>query len=151
MRWTILLWLFIIPSLAYCPMLDPQYLKVRDTIALMPYSDFSEDNLRTYLKSHPLTPIIIAQARLESGNYTSRIFRESNNLFGMRHPRVRPTVSLGSKYHHAVYEHWTASVDDYLLWLDYTKWNKDKCIFSHLIAKRYAQDKHYIVKLKNLI
>lgn len=28
--------------------------------------------------------LVVAQARLESGNYTSKVFKENNNLFGMK-------------------------------------------------------------------
>lgn len=39
--------------------------------------------------------IVIAQARHESGNYTSKLAVRNNNIFGMRHPVKRPTTSLG--------------------------------------------------------
>lgn len=60
-----------------------------------------------------------AMSRLETGNFTSFIFENNYNLFGMRHPSVRPTFSKASIYKHAFYSHWTESVKDYKLWQDY--------------------------------
>ena len=37
--------------------------------------------------------IAYAQAMLESGNFTSKIFRENNNMFGMKQARVRINFS----------------------------------------------------------
>lgn len=48
---------------------------------------------------HP--DIVFAQAKLESGNFNSQIFRENNNLFGMKMPWNRPTVAIGVKRGHA--------------------------------------------------
>jgi uncharacterized FlgJ-related protein len=57
--------------------------------------------------------IVMAQALLESGNYKSKIFIESNNLFGMREAKVRITTSKGTQYNHAYYNTWSESVFDY--------------------------------------
>ena len=62
--------------------------------------------------------IAIAQSLIETGNFTSHIFKDNNNLFGMQHPEKRSTLSLGVKNGHAYYKSWIDSVKDYKLWQD---------------------------------
>lgn len=40
--------------------------------------------------------IIVAQAKLESGCFNNNLTKKHNNLFGMRHPRIRKTYSIGA-------------------------------------------------------
>lgn len=117
-------------------------------------SDFSLNLFEELLSLYdvPYADYIIRQAILETGNFTSTIFLESNNLLGMKHPRVRPTTSIGSNRGHAMYQHWTDSVEDYLLWLKYYKdrgYNTED-YFMFLREVGYAEDPYYIYKLQNL-
>ena len=57
--------------------------------------------------------IVIAQARIESGNYTSAICNENNNMFGMKCAKSRATTNIGENRNHAVYETWQECVIDY--------------------------------------
>jgi uncharacterized FlgJ-related protein len=57
--------------------------------------------------------IVLAQAKLESGNYKSKIFIESNNLFGMKQAKVRINTAKGTQFNHAYYDTWKESVYDY--------------------------------------
>lgn len=59
--------------------------------------------------------LLVAQSELETGGWTSAIFRENRNAFGMKHPSVRPTTSIGSSRGHAVYRSVEDSVKDYFL------------------------------------
>ncbi|ANQ48501.2 glucosaminidase domain-containing protein [Flammeovirga sp. MY04] len=69
------------------------------------------------------TQLIFAQTRLETGRFTSGIFKDINNLFGMNHPSRRETTSLGnsgrkeSSYSvgFATYKNWYDSIVDYFL------------------------------------
>lgn len=126
----------------------------RSRIEQIRNSDFSlklfEELLSLYNVSY--ADYIVRQAILETGNFTSTIFLENNNLLGMKHPRVRPTTSLGSNRGHATYFHWTESVEDYLLWLRYYKdrgWDTQD-YFKFLREVGYAEDPYYIYKLQNL-
>ena len=62
--------------------------------------------------------MIFAQAAHETGNFTSDIFKENNNLFGMKLARVRKTTAIGENRGHAVY----ASIEDCIK--DYWLYNK---------------------------
>lgn len=66
--------------------------------------------------AHP--EIAYAIVRQES-NMCSDLFKANNNLFGMKHPGVRPTKSLGRKNGFAHFEKWQHSVDDYKLYLEF--------------------------------
>lgn len=62
------------------------------------YQSFSEDLLKKCLEFEGVKyqDIVILQSQLETGYYTSDIFLNANNLFGMRYPKYRPTVAAGS-------------------------------------------------------
>jgi flagellum-specific peptidoglycan hydrolase FlgJ len=69
----------------------------------------------------PLLPYIEAQARHETGNYSSRLARDQFNLFGMKKPLIRPFVgSKSSSNSYMTYESYDQSVKDLLLWMDST-------------------------------
>lgn len=116
--------------------------------------DFNEEKLISYLKliRVKFPHIVLAQARLESGNYTSFTFKNSNNLFGMRHPLVRVTTSLGSELGYAYYGSWRESVIDYALYS--TRYIKDISSeedYYKFLGDAYAEDPQYVYKLKKIV
>lgn len=62
--------------------------------------------------------LLTAQAAFETGDFTSPIYQENYNAFGMRNPKVRATTSLGDKSGYAYYASVTDSIEDRLLWDD---------------------------------
>jgi len=101
-----------------------------------------------YLKV-PNRDIVFKQAQHETGNFKSHKFTQCNNLFGMMIPRIRKTTAVSSIDHFAYYEHWTESVKDYVLFLDYRK-PKQVCYYRYLDSVGYATDKEYTMKLKKI-
>ena len=96
--------------------------------------------------------VVLAQARLETGNFTSKVFKENNNLFGMKLPRVRNTTAIGEQNSHATYASWLQSVADYKLWQDeVVKKYRTKRAYLRYLSKNYAEDKKYIHKLKQML
>lgn len=93
------------------------------------------DALLFYNIKHP--DIVYAQAILETGNFTSKLCVEGNNLFGLR-----------SK-NYFKYNHWTESVIDYKNKIQYRYKNNENY---YLFLKRinYAEDSLYISKLKSI-
>jgi len=71
----------------------------------------------------PLLRYIEAQARHESNYYKSDLVARANNLFGMRVPKVRQTLAVpGMQTNgYAVFDNWTDSFKDLLLWMDHTR------------------------------
>jgi len=97
---------------------------------------------------HPY--IVLAQMKIESGNYKSNIAKTNNNYFGMRHPAQRLTVSLGNKNGYARYRNWAYSILDYALWQRRYAWNLTEEEYLTKLSNTYAEDPNYIAKVKNI-
>jgi uncharacterized FlgJ-related protein len=99
--------------------------------------------------------IVFAQAVLESGHFKSPLFINQNNLFGMKVPKKRETTATnkGNKGY-AKYIDWDSSIDDYLLWQQFTLKNKSELTkdqYMSLLSRIYAEDKNYVLLLKNVM
>lgn len=96
--------------------------------------------------------IILAQSILETGHFSSRIFIENNNLFGMKQARARSTTAVGTQLGHAFYDHWKQSVMDYALFQNayMNKLRKKKAYLKYL-DKNYAEADNYDKTLLQII
>lgn len=96
--------------------------------------------------------IVMAQAKIETAHFTSKIFRENNNLFGMKLPRQRSTTAIGEQHNHAEYTSWRQSVIDYKLWQDKVlKKVKSRRAYLKYLHKNYAENKQYVKLIKKMI
>lgn len=82
--------------------------------------------------------IVLAQAKLETGHYTSDVCKKNNNLFGLM---------KGDKYHH--FSHWKNSIKFYKKHIQSRYNGGDYYNFLNNIG--YAEDKNYIQKLRQLV
>lgn len=98
---------------------------------------------------HPY--VVFAQARLESGNFNSQIFRENNNLFGMKMPWRRATFASGVNRGHAIYSTWKHSVYDYALWQSAYMRGLTQDQYLEKLSESYAEDSNYKHKLRKLL
>ncbi len=120
----------------------------------IPHMEFTPENLKNYINELNIKfpHIVYSQAIQETGYFTSNVFRENNNLFGMKVARLRPTTALGTRRDHAYYKNWMDSVKDYALYqaayLNHI--NTEKGYFEHL-SRSYAEDPNYIKRLKSII
>ena len=109
-------------------------------------STFSQEALVKYVYSLNVRfpHIVLAQAHLESGKFTSGIFVNNNNLFGMRQARLRPTTNKGSRNGFAKYDHWRDSVMDYILYyaVYMHKFKTEEAYYAYL-DRSYANNPHY--------
>jgi uncharacterized FlgJ-related protein len=87
---------------------------------------FSLQNLKNEIvKQNIKYPnIALAQAVHESGHFSSNVYLENNNLFGMKKPNVRKTTAVGENRGHATYKNWVDSVRDYKLFQDELGYSK---------------------------
>ena len=93
------------------------------------FSKSPENQIRQAVKGtrySPLLPLIVAQAKHETGNFSSNIFREANNAFGMGVPAFRKSLRNGSFTNKkgevfSKYETVFDSAKDLLLWFDSQK------------------------------
>jgi uncharacterized FlgJ-related protein len=111
--------------------------------------------------------VVLAQVRLESGNFTSLLFKRTNNMIGMRYPFKRTTTAAGiyipsldtviigtqkelKKYsrtlNYAVYKRWRDCIADYKLWQE-GNFNINRHYISFL-GNVYAKDSLYMDKLR---
>lgn len=121
--------------------------------------EFSPTNLRLYLQEKKIKhiEIVYAQAILETGEFKSPIFKQNNNLFGMKYVGkskwARKTTAIGEQYNHAKYIHWKHSVDDYLLWQQMFKRTpiETQEQYFKLLGKRYSESSIYVKVLKQIM
>lgn len=100
--------------------------------------------------------MLIRQAYLETGGFTSELWINYNNPFGMKHGWKRPNKSYGRVMEpvgYAGYTHWSDAVRDMKLFQQYWEqygWDLDNAYEVFLVKLPYATDKHYIRKLNSL-
>ena len=84
-----------------------EYKEIRKDIPIVVSDTFSTDLLKKEIKKNNIKfpDTVYAQARLETGNFTSKYFKERNNLFGFR-------PSNGYMY----FRDWKESVVFYARW-----------------------------------
>lgn len=121
--------------------------------------EFSPERLKELLVvlQVPNPDVAFAQARLETSNFTSRVFKEGNNLFGMHLAIIRDTYAFeymiadnGSRV--AKYRSWVSSVLDYALLVEYYEGlgynTSDYYVF--LDQMGYCESKGYTNLLKRM-
>jgi hypothetical protein len=117
--------------------------------------EFDETNLRLIMQGMNIMfiDVAIAQSKLETSTYTSDIFIESGNLFGMKPAKIRPYTHFGYHRGHADYKGmWKLSVIDYALWQAREAKNvKTIDQYYYLLSKMYAEDPNYVDKLKKIV
>ena len=98
-------------------------------------------NLASSLQRHKVKfpNIVIAQALLETGYFTSRVCLEHNNLFGLRRP------SDGGYYH---FDNWEESIRAYRDYVQYKYHGGDYYRFLQRIG--YAEDVEYMRKVRKI-
>lgn len=104
-------------------------------------TELNDSNLLNALSAFEVSypQIVLKQAKLESGNYTSRLCKENSNIFGLYNSGTK-------KYYY--FSHWLEAV------LAYKKLVQSKyrggCYYNFLEALPYAEDVEYIRKLKGI-
>lgn len=117
----------------------------------------NEENVKSYIaKLHLSFPeIVYQQTVLESGHYTSNVFKTMHNLTGMKVSGGRPTLGRNNGNQFAEYDNWKESLVDYALWqAAYTRDIKTSKEYYEFLDKIYcARDSggtKYSTKLKQI-
>lgn len=97
------------------------------------------DALIYFEVQHP--HIVYAQAILETGNFTSKVYKENNNLFGLYDSRNK-------KYY--AFNHWSESIIAYINYIQY-KYSPPKDYYKFLQDIGYAEDPTYTDKLRIIV
>ena len=98
-----------------------------------------KEALEYYDVKHP--HIVYAQAILETGNFSSRLCKENNNLFGLYNSKKKKYYS---------FNHWSESIVAYLAFIQY-KYDNNMDYYKFLERIKYAEDINYINKLKVIV
>lgn len=94
---------------------------------------------------HP--EIVFLQFREESGNGTSNLARNHNNIFGMKVSSNRPTTAKGkTDSGFATYDSVRDCIIDYALWQQAYARGKTKREYLSYLRKVYIQDSNYLMK-----
>jgi len=152
--WPLLGLALVFSSLGFTSAIKLNYvLEKIPVIVRLNQEPFSKEWLKNEIQSlnldHP--DIVLAQAEIETGNYTSQIFKQNKNLFGMKVAKSRPTTAVKEQLNHAYYNSYKESLLDYALWqANYAK-NLTKQEYLQLLQQIYAEDANYVFKLKQKI
>lgn len=96
--------------------------------------------------------IAMAQSIVETGHFKSRIFRENNNLFGMKESVRRVSTAKGTQHNHAYYDSWAESVYDYAFYqCRYLGSISSESDYYQYLSNYYAEDENYVSKVKNTV
>lgn len=110
--------------------------------------------------------IVLAQAKEETGHYTSAAFKNNKNLFGMMVAKQRATTGMtadkinkidngvfdreNSRYAH--YTNWRKSVIDYALWqMRYCGKMKTEEEYYACLKEKYAENTKYVGNVKRIV
>jgi hypothetical protein len=95
--------------------------------------------------------VIKAQVILETGNFSSRVYKRNNNLFGMRLPKKRPTTAIESNLGYAVYSDVYSSIEDRYIYdtIYFKDLSREK--YMSKLNRIYAHDPKYIQLLEKII
>ena len=143
MKRILLIVLFCFVSMSFSKVNIPpmkEYSEVQDASFL--HGELNDSTLYLALEyyniKHPR--IVLAQAKLETGNYTSKHCINGNNLFGLYNSRKKEYFS---------FEHWHHSVKAYKDMIEYKHKNGED-YYEFLIRISYASDPAYIDKVKQI-
>ena len=117
-------------------------------------NEFSPTKLKTYILELNLRfpHIVYAQARLETGNFKSEIFKTNHNLFGLKQATRRPTTNKGTENGHAYFNTWRESVVDYAFYSSaYLQDIKTEREYLEYLKANYAEAPNYITELEKII
>ena len=123
-------------------------------IILGDFNQFTEEKLIQRIENlnFRFPHIVLAQAKLETGNFSSKSFTYANNLFGMKQARARSTTANGTAMGHAQYDNWMESLYDYALFTNaYLNKIRLESQYYDYLSQNYAEDPKYVSKLKNIV
>lgn len=114
---------------------------IEDEIEVNDIMLLTEDNVKYWCQLLDIKhiDIVVAQSRLETGNYTSQKCLNFNNIFGFQRSNSRPLI----------FNHWIESIIFYKQWQDrYYNMGEYPNYYDFLAEYPYADDPEYVNKLK---
>lgn len=135
-----MLFCFISMSFHTVEVTKHQHIEVRDTSFL--HKELNDSILYLalvhYKVKHPKA--VLAQAKLESGNYTSGLCRKRNNFLGLYNSNKREYFRFA---------HWTDCIEAYKNMVEY-KHKDGENYYDFLVRIGYATDPSYVSKVREI-
>ena len=107
--------------------------------------ELNEENFYLVCKIYDIKfpEIVYAQARLESGNFKSKLFQTKNNFLGLYNSRIKDFYK---------FDHWTDCLLGYrdLLQFKYTGDDNQETYYKFLKDLPYAMDPEYTQKVRKI-
>lgn len=131
---------------------EPELIVQTDTVyqEINPYNlELNDSNLMSEIKRNKIyfPDIVFKQGQVESGNYTSNICKENNNIFGFKVFGSWTGMEMKFKNrNHLVFKHWTDCVKHYKMHQE--KNFKDRYYLQYLSNLGYAESPFYIQTLR---
>lgn len=130
-------------------------------VTVLPFITVAQDsksNIKTYVTKdqvfeyakqigiqHP--DIVSLQFIIETGNCSSNLCRNYNNLFGFKKHRRLASFSTGTtKSGYAIYPNWKSSVADYLVWQILYARNLSREQYLRYLNRVYTPNQNYFEK-----
>jgi uncharacterized FlgJ-related protein len=124
------------------------------TIIIKERDEFTEDKLKAFMLQINIKfpHIVLAQAKIESGNFRSNQFKKNNNIFGMKVAKRRPTMNIGNKSGFAKFSSWKDCVIDYAFYqASYMRKIKTEDEYLEYLKDNYASNPMYVKAIKKMI
>ena len=146
--------LFYIGDILHKKQLLNSYKNMEHQLVVQETDPFTKDKLVVMLKELNIKfpHIAMAQSMIETGQWKSKIFKQNNNLFGMKEAKFRITTAGGTQDNHAYYIHWRESVYDYAFYQCRYLSNIDtEAKYFEYLQASYAEDPNYVNSIKAII
>ena len=117
------------PCQARQDILQIQFNKViNDSLVLI---ELSKNNI-------PFQNEFLLQIRKESGNYKSKLTQEYHNITGMKQPKRRKTLAIGTnKYNHASFNCWRECIADLKLFIEFSPPKENETFLQFMKRRGY--------------
>lgn len=130
------------------------YIQGEKEIVITNEREFTKQSLVAEIKKYNFRypEIVYAQAVIESGGFSSPVFKSNNNLFGLREAKQRVTTAQGTDNNHAFYHDWQASVADRAIYeASYLRTLNTESDYMQYLDRNYAEAANYTIALRNYI
>jgi len=134
---------FSVSSFVKDPIIETVYKTkvLKDTVVVPSDITLSDSSITEELVKNKciLPAVAVAQSRIETGNYRSRVCLENKNLFGIKEHKCK--YVLGTKNNHAYYKTYKDNIKCYI---------HVQNMYLKKIDGRYAEATGYVNVLKNM-
>ena len=145
--------LFLLSSFIMPKDEEIKYIKTETEVNIITNNSFSEENLIKEIQRLPFKykDVILAQCILESGNFKSPVFKQCNNLLGLREAKQRLTLATGTHLNHATFKTWKECLLDRLIFEAKYMHDLSRSEYLFYLNKVYAEAGGYSKVLEQMI